>query len=448
MTFKNWFTQKDDVALGAQIKAATSIRMSKEEREDVRSSLHTYMRMRPVRNRVTRRAHSWTSFAFHPVPIVALSLLVVMSGTAGAAELALPGDLLYSIKVNVNEEVRAALATTPQAKASVAITRAETRIKEIEALEERGTIDEETRDDIEERLDTQIRVAEEKALEVEDENGSRATREQRLVAVLRAHETMLASEHVAVGGSLVPDVSFEEMVAADTSEQATTTLEVAATSALDAEVTNMQVDTAIPPPPPALVETKKAAEVEQPKQVEKKVAPGFSEKSIKRQQKAAEQRIDALERLMERMEKRVTKDAYAEASASLELATGALETGKSAFEENDYAGASFHFDIALKTAIDARELLTNTPRITEKKETPKKEEKRSGRSEKTPSKPPPEETEQHEEEQNKEQDVEPSNETNETEQVSDEKNEETEDEEEPQDRKRSRLFDSLLRFKQ
>ena len=62
----------------------------------------------------------YVMFSFSLRSVVALSLVLVVlvgSGTAVAAQAALPGELLYTVKVNVNERVAGALAVSTEAKA-------------------------------------------------------------------------------------------------------------------------------------------------------------------------------------------------------------------------------------------------------------------------------------------------------------------------------------------
>jgi hypothetical protein len=78
---------------------------------------------------------------FRPAALVAGTLVIfLVSGTSFAAEAALPGSPLYPVKVNVNEEVRAALALTPEAKADWDITRAERRLEEAAILESQDKV--------------------------------------------------------------------------------------------------------------------------------------------------------------------------------------------------------------------------------------------------------------------------------------------------------------------
>jgi len=379
----NFFKKReDDQELGAEIKAAMSFRMDDESRDRIRERLVSYAKMKPVRAEQTQFVRrSWTWIVFHPVPVASLILLVAMGGTAGAAESALPGDLLYPIKVSVNEEVRVALATTPEKKAAVAIARAETRLAELETLEERGDIDTETRDEAEERLDVQIRAAEEQTLELEDENGGRMERETRFIAVLRAHENRLIRDRgEGRGGSLDETVVDAAIIAAVPVEEP-----VAAMLAVDTTLEATATGIAETPPQPAAFAARSAetAHIEvEDAPVAKQEASSFDVRKVRRQERAAEQRIDALEKLLERLEKR--GGSYSEARAAFERAQEDLAAGIEALETENLVEASFRFDVALKTSIDARELLTNTPPATpeqpaEEKPQAKRERKRETR---------------------------------------------------------------------
>lgn len=85
---------------------------------------------------------------------VALALIFILTsgGTSYAAESALPGDPLYSIKVNVNEEIQNFVALTPDAKAKVAVIRTTKRLQEAEDLSKKGKLTVETQAIIETKI--------------------------------------------------------------------------------------------------------------------------------------------------------------------------------------------------------------------------------------------------------------------------------------------------------
>ena len=66
---------------------------------------------------------------------------IVGSSTAYAAQGALPGDVLYPVKVSVNERVEVAFATTPQEKMEAEVRLAKRRVAEAQALDAEGRLD-------------------------------------------------------------------------------------------------------------------------------------------------------------------------------------------------------------------------------------------------------------------------------------------------------------------
>ena len=104
---------------------AARVTMSPAERKAVRHALTAFIAEHPVRQAgfLRRgRERSWFGFTpqsfMHPMPI-ALFVLVLVGAGGGvslAAEGSLPGDVLYPVKVSVNEEVRSALTFSLESK--------------------------------------------------------------------------------------------------------------------------------------------------------------------------------------------------------------------------------------------------------------------------------------------------------------------------------------------
>ena len=84
--------------------------------------------------------------SYHMRMSLAGLLLFVLAGTStvSAAQGALPGDLLYPVKVSINEKVEVALAPTQAARAQVQVRLAERRGDEARELSVRGRLDEKT----------------------------------------------------------------------------------------------------------------------------------------------------------------------------------------------------------------------------------------------------------------------------------------------------------------
>ena len=78
------------------------------------------------------------------VPLFVVLVVFIGGGTTSAAQGALPGDLLYPVKVSINETVEVALAPTPAAKAEVQVRLAERRVEEAQKLSLQGRLNKKT----------------------------------------------------------------------------------------------------------------------------------------------------------------------------------------------------------------------------------------------------------------------------------------------------------------
>lgn len=115
---------------------AKQVSLTSDEKSAGRTMLQSFMAMRPIRIRKSVRF-----FGKHAaVAATTLSLLLSAAGASYAAEGTVPGDALYAVKVNVNEEVRAALLASAKDKADWEAERAERRLSEVEALAARGKL--------------------------------------------------------------------------------------------------------------------------------------------------------------------------------------------------------------------------------------------------------------------------------------------------------------------
>ena len=126
---------------------AQHIRMSDAERSAMRTRIFEGQSLKsPELRTVLGRRSPYVFMSYHLRMTMAGLLLFVIAGTGtvSAAQGALPGDLLYPIKVSVNEKVEVALAPTPAAKAEVQVRLAERRVDEARELSARGRLDKKT----------------------------------------------------------------------------------------------------------------------------------------------------------------------------------------------------------------------------------------------------------------------------------------------------------------
>lgn len=119
------------------------IKLSTSEKEKMRSFIVSYMKSgQDVGAEKGLFMHVFYAFG-RAVPALAIITLVVASG-AGislAAENSLPGDLLYPVKVSINEEIKEKFARTDEDKVRWLVAVAERRIEETEKLASENRLD-------------------------------------------------------------------------------------------------------------------------------------------------------------------------------------------------------------------------------------------------------------------------------------------------------------------
>lgn len=178
-------------------------KLSSEARLDIRTRLQSHMALHPVSVRVadverhhvvTAKNRRITRKTFKKPMIIGLIVALVLGGgTAFAAEATVPGDVLYPVKIHVNEEVRSAFAVSDEAEARLQAEFAAERLKEAEELAGRHKLDAEARADLETRFTGHANDADthmEKMKQKHDEENAGVI-EADLDATLRAHTKLL-----------------------------------------------------------------------------------------------------------------------------------------------------------------------------------------------------------------------------------------------------------------
>ncbi len=177
--------------------AAADTALTPAERERMRRAVYGYMALKPLERQARgRSARGWHALFSHPA-LAALGVLAIIGSSTGisyAAESALPGDLLYPVKVGVTEPLRGALATTPQAKTEWAISVASARATEAATLAAAGTLDQATESALSESLVAHARIASESLSEASStDSGLSAERAARFEARLVEYERVLVA---------------------------------------------------------------------------------------------------------------------------------------------------------------------------------------------------------------------------------------------------------------
>ncbi|MBU3668835.1 MAG: hypothetical protein FGM57_02625 [Candidatus Taylorbacteria bacterium] len=176
-------------------------------------------------------ARNWYSYFAEKKFVPAFAVLLVLVSTGGisiAAEKALPGDMLYSLKVNVNEEVRGLVAVTPEAKAKFALEVTDRRLKEAALLSTSGRLDAKATGIIQKQITRQASQVKNQVASLVSTNNLKSAQEIALnfESALRTHEFILQKLSADDKSTTTPSVSennISAIIATVQTELATTT---------------------------------------------------------------------------------------------------------------------------------------------------------------------------------------------------------------------------------
>lgn len=128
------------------------------------------------------------------MPIVLILALLLSGSVSVAANNTVPGDILYPIKVNVNEQLHSAVSFSNESKAAFEAERANRRLVEAEQLAAQGKLTAEVAADLNARFVEESDASRAYLADVEKENPEAAAKiSANLEAALGTHEQALAA---------------------------------------------------------------------------------------------------------------------------------------------------------------------------------------------------------------------------------------------------------------
>lgn len=320
---------------------AKKLNLPSADKERVRERLVAFMASMPVVPMVSDGAdlahiqeRSNLSFAelftwkkLMPALIILTLAIFAGGGASFAAEQSLPGDLLYPIKIEINEKVKAAFAANPKAKTELEISFVNSRLDEAEKLASRGAL----KADVAARLGASARVHAEKAgaevKKIESSGDSRAALElsSNLETPLKVHARILEkmSEKAAVSG----DAKAESVIglAASVKETGNT----ASRARADAEAT-------------VSAEVKAKADTK-----------GSAEGSLK----AAEKKYAEVKAFIDAKSSDLSAEARGSVEAQLKLAADAIAQGKTSMSTDNFNDAFVKFHESMRLSQEAKLLV-------------------------------------------------------------------------------------------
>lgn len=169
--------------------------LSADERASMRMRLEALTRApraaaRPVPS-------PWFLLVMRPMPLAAIVLIISVSSASVsfAASGALPGDVLYGVKVGINEKVELALAGDAESKANVLVRQAEERLKETEVLAVEGELSPDVAMTVAQTVADNVDAAVEAAADLSEDGDDAAADgvRARISSALEAHSDLLSA---------------------------------------------------------------------------------------------------------------------------------------------------------------------------------------------------------------------------------------------------------------
>ncbi len=305
--------------------------MNTKEHDAVRGAVVSYMQENPVvlvRNSEDSRLLKYQRAKMpivnnHLITKIRMTIAIIIAlllggGTSFAAENALPGDVLYPIKIYVNENVQELAAVSDKAEAKVQAHLAERRLEEAEKLAVGGKLTAETSADIKARFEKHLEKSKERRMKVQEKSDAEAVADisSDIEVSLGIHQNLLMNiedakpEMRGFVGGLLDGIRLHLR---DASEDR------------------------------ANIEAKIFAG-----------AGGGTEASAQGTMKAAQNKIDEVKKYIENRKGKLSLEIYAEAGAKIKTAEAAMAEGKAKIEAKAYADAFALFKKAAREAQSAQ----------------------------------------------------------------------------------------------
>lgn len=210
------------------INTAKEIKLSQKEKDSLRYKISEFVSFNPIRgaNPTIKKSFYFSVFTLRNlsrgIAMVLVAVLVVGgTGVSYASTDSLPGDKLYTVKVNVNEKIEEKLAFTTEAKVIVQTEKVERRLTEVQKLAETNKLSPEKKEIVKQNLEKNI-TSVTKTIETLKEEG-KAEKALDAVAkvtpVLEAHKEVLVEKNKQEKEESPEVMMMAKMVTEDSTEE-------------------------------------------------------------------------------------------------------------------------------------------------------------------------------------------------------------------------------------
>jgi len=184
------------------ISNAKKIELSSEKKDFIRARLQDFIEFTPVATKLSPINSTFYISKFSMLNLskaVSFALIVLIAGGSTisyASEDTLPGDTLYTVKVNFKEPIQETLAIGPQAKLEVKTKQVEKRLTEAQVLIKNNDLTPEKHKEVEMRVEKQVEEISQKIDELQEKGDVETilATTSKLQPVLKAHQEALQKE--------------------------------------------------------------------------------------------------------------------------------------------------------------------------------------------------------------------------------------------------------------
>ncbi len=202
-----------------------NVSLSSGEKFDMFENIRNYSNNNPVRSR-------YSVFMKHSIAYASMfALLIGTSATSYAAERSLPGDILYPVKTNINEEVAKTLSVTKKQKAKTNVKLVEKRMSELTEMVVKEKDSPEKIDIIVQKLEEHREELEDYIEDIEENNTENSDDATEIYAELES----VVESHLDILEEIKEDEETESalniaLTALATTSRATSTAQVTTTT--------------------------------------------------------------------------------------------------------------------------------------------------------------------------------------------------------------------------
>lgn len=312
-----------------QLNILKKITLNTEEKNAMRDFMVSYIKDNPVRNtgdsRLRYRASNVINKSLITKQRMTIAIIIALllgGGTSFAAENSLPGDILYPVKIHVNENVEELVAVSDTSEAKLQAKLAGRRLEEAEKLAVEGKLSAETSTELKAGFEDHSQKSKEHIAKIKEAGDMDASEEASsdLEVALGMHENVLSN--IKDSRSDMKDFISGILDSVRLHSK---------------EVSDDRIS----------MESKMFAEGD----VKTKVA---AEGALT----ASQNKIDEVKKFIDDRKSGVSADVQAGANARLNAANGAMAEGKAKIEAQAYADAFALFKKASREAQEAKLFIT------------------------------------------------------------------------------------------